>query len=91
MWVLVPISVAGSTYGRRASDGREDEPVDGGGAAGDGGGAGEDLRTRSEPKLIGNKIARWCPYDIKNDDPLVLARKEKEYVDARPRLSLFLY
>ncbi|CAL9777207.1 unnamed protein product, partial [Musa acuminata subsp. burmannicoides] len=24
---------------------------------GDGGGAGRDLRTRSEPKLIGNKIA----------------------------------
>lgn len=31
-------------------------------------------------KLIGEKVAQWYPYDIKNDDPLVLAREEKEYV-----------
>ncbi|XP_020576696.1 uncharacterized protein LOC110022210 [Phalaenopsis equestris] len=29
-------------------------------------------------KLIGDKIVQWYPYDIKNDDPLVLAREEKE-------------
>ncbi|KAG0495013.1 hypothetical protein HPP92_006007 [Vanilla planifolia] len=29
-------------------------------------------------KLIGDKVAQWYPYDIKNDDPLVLAREEKE-------------
>ncbi|XP_064983400.1 uncharacterized protein LOC135623881 [Musa acuminata AAA Group] len=28
-------------------------------------------------KLIGDKVAQWYPYDIKNDDPLVLAREEK--------------
>ncbi|XP_074556499.1 uncharacterized protein LOC141812369 [Curcuma longa] len=31
-------------------------------------------------KLIGEKVASWYPYDIKNEDPLVLAREEKEYV-----------
>lgn len=29
-------------------------------------------------KLIGDKVAQWYPYDIKNDDPLILAREEKE-------------
>ncbi|OAY69421.1 Mitochondrial 37S ribosomal protein S27 [Ananas comosus] len=29
-------------------------------------------------KLIGWKVAQWYPYDIKNDDPRVLAREEKE-------------
>ncbi|THU50449.1 hypothetical protein C4D60_Mb06t20340 [Musa balbisiana] len=29
-------------------------------------------------KLIGDKVAQWYPYDIKNDDPLVLAREEKQ-------------
>ncbi|KAH7679064.1 Ribosomal protein S27/S33 mitochondrial protein [Dioscorea alata] len=29
-------------------------------------------------KMIGEKVAQWYPYDIKNDDPLVLAREEKE-------------
>ncbi|KAL0908758.1 hypothetical protein M5K25_023267 [Dendrobium thyrsiflorum] len=29
-------------------------------------------------KLIGEKVAQWYPYDIKNDDPLILAREEKE-------------
>ncbi|KAJ0980846.1 hypothetical protein J5N97_009101 [Dioscorea zingiberensis] len=29
-------------------------------------------------KLIGEKVAQWYPYDIKNDDPLVLQREEKE-------------
>ncbi|KAJ3669653.1 hypothetical protein LUZ60_011603 [Juncus effusus] len=29
-------------------------------------------------KLIGDKVAQWYPYDIKNDDPLVLAREEQE-------------
>ncbi|KAG0448369.1 hypothetical protein HPP92_027864 [Vanilla planifolia] len=29
-------------------------------------------------KLIGDKVAQWYPYDIKNDDPLVLAREEKD-------------
>ncbi|XP_074556753.1 uncharacterized protein LOC141812639 [Curcuma longa] len=29
-------------------------------------------------KLIGEKVASWYPYDIKNEDPLVLAREEKE-------------
>ncbi|XP_020594350.1 uncharacterized protein LOC110034429, partial [Phalaenopsis equestris] len=38
-------------------------------------------------KLIGDKIVQWYPYDIKNDDPLVLAREEKEYALF---LSLFL-
>lgn len=31
-------------------------------------------------KLIGDKVAGWYPYDIKNEDPNVLAREEKEYV-----------
>lgn len=30
-------------------------------------------------KLIGEKVAQWYPYDIKNDDPLVMAQKEQEY------------
>ncbi|PKA56074.1 hypothetical protein AXF42_Ash015559 [Apostasia shenzhenica] len=29
-------------------------------------------------KLIGDKVAQWYPYDIKKDDPLVMAREEKE-------------
>ncbi|XP_078433435.1 37S ribosomal protein S27 [Wolffia australiana] len=29
-------------------------------------------------KLIGDQVADWYPYDIKFDDPLVLAREEKE-------------
>ncbi|XP_073009167.1 uncharacterized protein [Typha latifolia] len=29
-------------------------------------------------KLIGEQVAQWYPYDIKNDDPLVQAREEKE-------------
>ncbi|XP_051118467.1 uncharacterized protein LOC127242814 [Andrographis paniculata] len=29
-------------------------------------------------KLIGDKVAAWYPYDIKKDDPLVMARKEQE-------------
>ncbi|CAD5178784.1 unnamed protein product [Musa acuminata subsp. burmannicoides] len=29
-------------------------------------------------KLIGDKVAQWYPYDIKNDDPLVIAREEKQ-------------
>lgn len=30
-------------------------------------------------KLFGDKVAEWYPYDIKNEDPNVLAREEKEY------------
>ncbi|CAK9327268.1 unnamed protein product [Citrullus colocynthis] len=29
-------------------------------------------------KLIGDKVAQWYPYDIKKDDPLVMARQEQE-------------
>lgn len=29
-------------------------------------------------KLIGDKVAGWYPYDIKKDDPLVMARQEQE-------------
>ncbi|KAJ8630937.1 hypothetical protein MRB53_024260 [Persea americana] len=29
-------------------------------------------------KLIGEKVAQWYPYDIKKDDPLVMARQEHE-------------
>ncbi|GAV91170.1 MRP-S33 domain-containing protein [Cephalotus follicularis] len=29
-------------------------------------------------KLIGEKVASWYPYDIKKDDPLVVAREEQE-------------
>ncbi|CAA6668601.1 unnamed protein product [Spirodela intermedia] len=29
-------------------------------------------------KLIGDQVAEWYPYDIKFDDPLVMAREEKE-------------
>ncbi|CAK9166375.1 unnamed protein product [Ilex paraguariensis] len=29
-------------------------------------------------KLIGQKVAEWYPYDIKKDDPLVMARQEQE-------------
>lgn len=30
-------------------------------------------------KLCGDKVAQWYPYDIKNEDPNVMAREEKEY------------
>lgn len=30
-------------------------------------------------KLVGDKVAEWYPYDIKNEDPNVLAREEQEY------------
>lgn len=30
-------------------------------------------------KLIGEKVAAWYPYDIKHDDPLVMANQEQEY------------
>ncbi|CAL9761488.1 unnamed protein product, partial [Musa acuminata subsp. burmannicoides] len=86
--------MAGGTFGR-ASQGRDDEPVDGGVAAGGGVGVGQDLRTRpesfEEAKLIGDKVAQWYPYDIKNDDPLVLAREEKLYVYAPPPLISFSF
>ncbi|XP_052195132.1 uncharacterized protein LOC127803134 [Diospyros lotus] len=29
-------------------------------------------------KLIGEKVAQWYPYDINEDDPLVMARQEQE-------------
>ncbi|KAG8084694.1 hypothetical protein GUJ93_ZPchr0010g9730 [Zizania palustris] len=29
-------------------------------------------------KLVGEHLAQWYPYDIKRDDPLVMAREEKE-------------
>ncbi|KDO61808.1 hypothetical protein CISIN_1g044565mg, partial [Citrus sinensis] len=29
-------------------------------------------------KLIDDKVAGWYPYDIKKDDPLVMARQEQE-------------
>ncbi|KAE8718717.1 MATE efflux family protein [Hibiscus syriacus] len=29
-------------------------------------------------KLIGDKVAEWYPYDIKNDDPRVMDRAEEE-------------
>lgn len=29
-------------------------------------------------KLIGEKVASWYPYDIKKDDPLVMAREQQE-------------
>ncbi|KAL8160237.1 hypothetical protein V2J09_001774 [Rumex salicifolius] len=29
-------------------------------------------------KLIGEKVAAWYPYDIKNDDPLLMAEQEQE-------------
>ncbi|XP_022737271.1 uncharacterized protein LOC111290187 [Durio zibethinus] len=29
-------------------------------------------------RLIGDKVAEWYPYDIKSDDPLVMARQEEE-------------
>ncbi|KAI0494971.1 hypothetical protein KFK09_025117 [Dendrobium nobile] len=37
-------------------------------------------------KLIGEKVAQWYPYDIKKDDPLILAREEKEYAFRLPFL-----
>ena len=44
-------------------------------------------------KLIGEKVAQWYPYDIKNEDPMVLAREEKEYGDSFsfPLFELFVY
>ncbi|KAG5520402.1 hypothetical protein RHGRI_033100 [Rhododendron griersonianum] len=30
-------------------------------------------------KLIGEKVAQWYPYDINEDDPLVMAKKEQEH------------
>ncbi|XP_057465963.1 uncharacterized protein LOC130755561 isoform X1 [Actinidia eriantha] len=30
-------------------------------------------------KLIGDKVIQWYPYDIKKDDPLVMAQQEQEY------------
>uniref|UniRef100_A0A5B7BU11 Small ribosomal subunit protein mS33 n=1 Tax=Davidia involucrata TaxID=16924 RepID=A0A5B7BU11_DAVIN len=29
-------------------------------------------------KLVGEKVAQWYPYDIKKDDPLVMARQQQE-------------
>ncbi|KAL9236013.1 hypothetical protein vseg_010728 [Gypsophila vaccaria] len=29
-------------------------------------------------KLIGDKVAQWYPYDIKHDDPLIMARNQEE-------------
>ena len=29
-------------------------------------------------KLIGEKVAKWYPHDIMKDDPLIMARREKE-------------
>lgn len=29
-------------------------------------------------KLIGEKVAAWYPYDIKKDDPLIMAHNEQE-------------
>lgn len=40
-------------------------------------------------KLFGDKVAEWYPYDIKNEDPKVLAREEQEYFP-KP-LSLLFY
>ncbi|XP_010481719.1 PREDICTED: uncharacterized protein LOC104771652 [Camelina sativa] len=31
-------------------------------------------------KLVGDKVAEWYPYDIKNEDPNVLAREEQERI-----------
>ncbi|XP_059626773.1 small ribosomal subunit protein mS33-like [Cornus florida] len=31
-------------------------------------------------KLIGEKVAQWYPYDIKKDDPLVMAQEEQERI-----------
>ncbi|KAF0925650.1 hypothetical protein E2562_017225 [Oryza meyeriana var. granulata] len=28
--------------------------------------------------MVGEQVAQWYPYDIKRDDPLVMAREEKE-------------
>ncbi|KAJ1403561.1 Ribosomal protein S27/S33, mitochondrial, partial [Sesbania bispinosa] len=28
-------------------------------------------------KLFGEKVAQWYPYDIKKDDPLLMARQEQ--------------
>ncbi|RWW35165.1 hypothetical protein BHE74_00023656 [Ensete ventricosum] len=42
-------------------------------------------------KLIGDKVAQWYPYDIKNDDPLVLAREEKQYAHFLSLLDLSVY
>lgn len=42
-------------------------------------------------KLIGEKVAEWYPYDIKHDDPVVMAQKEEEYDIIHPfYFSLFL-
>lgn len=30
-------------------------------------------------KLIGEKVAQWYPYDIKKDDPQIMAMEEQEY------------
>jgi len=30
-------------------------------------------------KLFGDKVAQWYPYDIKHDDPLIMAAQEQEY------------
>uniref|UniRef100_A0A7C8ZJ56 Small ribosomal subunit protein mS33 n=1 Tax=Opuntia streptacantha TaxID=393608 RepID=A0A7C8ZJ56_OPUST len=29
-------------------------------------------------KLFGDKVAQWYPYDIKHDDPLIMAAQEQE-------------
>lgn len=38
-------------------------------------------------KLIGEKVAQWYPYDIKKDDPRIMAMEEQEY-SLSPSLSL---
>ena len=40
-------------------------------------------------KLIGEKVTQWYPYDIKHDDPHVMAQEEKRYYTLPP-FSVFL-
>ncbi|KAE8799859.1 hypothetical protein D1007_24738 [Hordeum vulgare] len=41
-------------------------------------------------KLIGEHVAQWYPDDIKRDDPVVMAREEKELAEPVSVLSVLL-
>ncbi|KAH9616637.1 hypothetical protein KSS87_019785 [Heliosperma pusillum] len=38
-------------------------------------------------KLIGAKVAEWYPYDIKHDDPQILAQKQEERLSKNEMLK----
>ncbi|XP_021730629.1 uncharacterized protein LOC110697567 [Chenopodium quinoa] len=38
-------------------------------------------------KLIGDKVTEWYPYDVKHDDPLIMARQQQERLSKNEMLK----